>query len=142
MNSVLTEHLHQNKFAIIAVPCNQFGLQEPAANKSELMSGLAYVRPGNLFTPLMHMTGKMDVLGDKAHQMFKQISNCCIPTYKNTIGDPKQLFMEGLQRYTDIRWNFEKFLINPQGIPVRRYDPEVCPRQVYNDFLHFRGATR
>ena len=33
----------------------------------------------------------------------------------------------------DIRWNFEKFLLNEQGRPVRRYDESLDPMEIVPD---------
>ena len=33
----------------------------------------------------------------------------------------------------DVRWNFEKFLLNKQGRPVRRYDPSLDPMEIVPD---------
>ena len=33
----------------------------------------------------------------------------------------------------DIRWNFEKFLINERGQPVRRYDESLDPMKIAPD---------
>lgn len=38
-------------------------------------------------------------------------------------------------RNNDIRWNFEKFLINQQGIPVKRYDPGTRADVVEKDII-------
>ena len=32
-----------------------------------------------------------------------------------------------------IEWNFEKFLLNSDGVPVRRYRPGILPSQVEGD---------
>jgi len=33
----------------------------------------------------------------------------------------------------DFRWNFEKFLVNHQGQPVRRYDESLDPSELVPD---------
>ena len=33
----------------------------------------------------------------------------------------------------DIRWNFEKFLLNHKGEPVRRYDESLDPKEIIPD---------
>jgi glutathione peroxidase len=35
----------------------------------------------------------------------------------------------------DVQWNFEKFLINKSGIPVKRYRSDVAPLELENDIL-------
>ena len=61
---------------IMAVPCNQFGLQEPGKNE-ELLNGLRYVRPGNGYVPNFVLTAKTEVNGEGAHPMFNflKVSN-------------------------------------------------------------------
>jgi glutathione peroxidase len=36
------------------------------------------------------------------------------------MGDPKFIIWKPVKR-SDISWNFEKFLISPEGTPIRRY---------------------
>lgn len=35
-------------------------------------------------------------------------------------GNPKNLFWEPLRNH-DIKWNFEKFLVSPEGVPIMRW---------------------
>jgi glutathione peroxidase len=121
------------QFNVVAIPCNQFGLQEPAPNKTELLNGLQYVRPGGGYKPEFHISARIDVNGLNEHRLYKQIKQCCVPTYKKQIGDPKKLFYDFPIHYNDVQWNFEKFLIDPSGIPRKRYDPHVTPLDVAND---------
>lgn len=55
---------------IIGFPCNQFGFQEPAANKYELINGLKYVRPGHGFEPNFLLMEKRDVNGEKEDEIY------------------------------------------------------------------------
>ena len=55
---------------IVGFPCNQFGLQEPAANKYELLNGLKYVRPGHGFVPNFQLLEKRDVNGEKEDEIY------------------------------------------------------------------------
>ena len=55
---------------IIGFPCNQFGLQEPAANKYELLNGLKYVRPGHGFEPIFALYEKRDVNGENEDEIY------------------------------------------------------------------------
>lgn len=43
------------------------------------------------------------------------------------IGDIKKFYWS-LIKANDIRWNFEKFLITPDGLPYRRY--ETCSHKM------------
>ena len=64
---------------IIGFPCNQFGFQEPAANKNELLNGLKYVRPGHGFVPNFPLFEKREVNGakeDEIYAFFKVSLDC------------------------------------------------------------------
>ena len=34
-----------------------------------------------------------------------------------------------------MRWNFEKFLVSPEGKPVKRYDPSTHPDTIEADIV-------
>ena len=55
---------------IVGFPCNQFGFQEPAENKYELVNGLKYVRPGHGFEPNFQLFEKRDVNGEKEDEIY------------------------------------------------------------------------
>lgn len=55
---------------IVGFPCNQFGLQEPAKNKYELLNGLKYVRPGYGFEPKFPLFEKRDVNGKNESEIY------------------------------------------------------------------------
>ncbi|KAI6221958.1 Glutathione peroxidase [Aphelenchoides fujianensis] len=59
-------------FAIVAFPCNQFYLQEPAENH-EIMNGITHVRPGNGWKPHrnLHIYGKVEVNGANHHPLYE-----------------------------------------------------------------------
>ena len=60
------------KFDILAIPCNQFGLQEPGEN-SEILNGLKYARPGGGFQPLFELTEKTEVNGENEHPFYSHL---------------------------------------------------------------------
>lgn len=65
---------------IVGFPCNQFGYQEPAKNKYEILNGLKYVRPGHGFEPTFPLFEKIDVNGkneDEIYSFFKVSSVFC-----------------------------------------------------------------
>jgi glutathione peroxidase len=91
-------------FSVIGVPCNQFGGQEPgSAEEIETFCSTSY---GVTF-PLME---KVDVNGDNQHPLYAQLTQ---------VADA-----EG--KAGDVVWNFEKFLIAPDG-EVTRFRPLVAP---------------
>jgi len=84
---------------VIGVPCNQFGEQEPgtAADIEEFCQ----VNYGVTFP----ITEKVEVNGPGRH-----------PLYRELIGDGG-----------DIQWNFEKFVVTPNGAVAARFEPGVPP---------------
>ena len=116
----------------------------------EVLNGIRYVRPGDNFQPKMKLFKKIDVNGDKEHPLFSYlkvnnviilllyfITNRCSIHFLKLINDEnvqsccpstREYFEEATKLYyttiriNDIRWNFEKFLVNRQGVPVMRYD--------------------
>ncbi|MEU4243547.1 glutathione peroxidase [Actinoplanes sp. NPDC026619] len=103
------EELHERYadrgFTVLGVPCNQFGGQEPGS--AEEIAEFCSATYGVTFP----MTEKVEVNGDDRHPLYQQLT-----------GEPDA---EG---YTgDIRWNFEKFLIGPDGTVQARFGPRTAP---------------
>jgi glutathione peroxidase len=91
-------------FAVLGVPCNQFGGQEPGS--AEEIATFCSTSYGVTF-PLAE---KVDVNGDAQHPLYAEL---------NAVADA-----EG--KAGDITWNFEKFLVAPGGA-VTRFRPQVEP---------------
>jgi glutathione peroxidase len=110
------------KFSIVAFPCNQFYLQEPAENH-ELMDGITKVRPGNGWKPHrnLHIYGKVEVNGVDHHPLYEYLKESCPQTVLQ-IGKSNELMYNPI-RANDITWNFEKFLVDKKGRPRFRFHP-------------------
>ena len=54
------------------------------------------------------------------------------PSVKKEFSDPYKLYYKPYHA-DDIRWNFEKFLLNEAGVPVRRYDESLDPLDIVPD---------
>jgi glutathione peroxidase len=92
-------------FTVLGVPCNQFMGQEPGtADEIETFCSTTY---GVTFP----LTEKIDVNGDHRHALFAELSQAADA--------------EGVDG--DIRWNFEKFVIDRQGNVVARFHPKTAP---------------
>jgi glutathione peroxidase len=90
---------------VLAFPCNQFGSQEPGtADEIKTFCESSF---GVTF-PLFE---KIDVNGPNRHPLYAELTQ---------VSDAKG--HEG-----DIRWNFEKFLVSPEGEIVARFSPIVTP---------------
>ncbi|RWR99298.1 glutathione peroxidase-like protein, partial [Dinothrombium tinctorium] len=88
---------------ILAFPCNQFGGQEPGT-ESEIKQFMQ--DRGVRFDAF----AKIDVNGSKTHPLFVFL--------KHKLGGTLGSF---------IKWNFTKFLVNREGVPVKRFGPKDEP---------------
>jgi glutathione peroxidase len=92
-------------FSVIGFPSNQFMGQEPGT--PEEIAQFCSATYGVTF-PLME---KIDVNGEDRHPIYAELT--------------EKEDAEG--KAGDITWNFEKFLVSPQGKVVARYRPQVEP---------------
>uniref|UniRef100_A0A3B4A6F1 Glutathione peroxidase n=2 Tax=Periophthalmus magnuspinnatus TaxID=409849 RepID=A0A3B4A6F1_9GOBI len=113
---------------ILAFPSNQFGKQEPG-QKHEILPALKYVRPGNGFVPNFMLFEKGDVNGQNEQPVFAFLKSACPPVGDSFGSVPGRLFWDPL-KLNDIKWNFEKFLVGPDGKPVMRWHPTAQVSQV------------
>jgi glutathione peroxidase len=101
------ERLHETRddLVVIGVPCNQFGGQEPGtAQEIEQFCSATY---GVTFP----MLAKTDVNGDGRAPLFQALT--AVPDADGAAGD--------------VQWNFEKWLLSPDGEPVARFRPQTQP---------------
>ena len=108
------EALHQkykNKgLVILGFPCNQFQNQEPETNESmeqscELNFGVTF-----------QLMEKISVNGKDTHSIFVYLKDQL----------PGKLGKR-------IKWNFTKFLITPEGKPLKRFAPTIKPASMEED---------
>jgi glutathione peroxidase len=92
-------------FSVVGFPCNQFGEQEPGS--SEEIATFCSATYGVTFP----MFEKVEVNGDHRHPVYEELVT----------------FSDGEGEAGDIQWNFEKFLVSPEGEIVRRFRPMVDP---------------
>jgi glutathione peroxidase len=90
-------------FEILAFPCNQFGEQEPGTNE-EIKNFCS-----SKFNVTFRLFDKIDVNGDNKSPLY------------NILTDNK------VTGKSDIKWNFEKFLIDKNGNVVARFPSKVEP---------------
>jgi glutathione peroxidase len=101
----LQKRFGDETFTVLGVPCNQFGEQEPGtAEEIETFCSTTY---GVSFP----MTAKVDVNGQQRHPLYQLLTE--VPDADGQAGD--------------IQWNFEKFLIAPDGEIAARFRPTVDP---------------
>ena len=84
---------------------------------------MKHVRPGNGFEPKFQLLQKSDVNGKDAHPLFVYLKEKLpFPSDdpNSLMTDPKCIIWSPVCR-NDISWNFEKFLVGPDGVPLKRY---------------------
>lgn len=91
-------------FEILGVPCNQFAGQEPGSDNE-----IAEFCERN-FGVTFPLAAKADVRGKDQHPLYAELTR-----FKNGL-------LPGL-----VKWNFEKFLVNRDGVVVARFAPTVEP---------------
>lgn len=84
---------YKNKLVVIGVPCNQFGSQEPGSAFD--IKEFCEVNYGVDFL----ITEKINVKGNNQHRLYKWLTTKELNGFKNST----------------VKWNFQKYLVNPQG---------------------------
>ncbi|GAA1672764.1 glutathione peroxidase [Streptomyces yatensis] len=101
----LQQRYAERGFTVLGVPCNQFAGQEPGT--SEEIQTFCSTTYGVSF-PLLE---KIDVNGEQRHPLYTELTRT--PDAQGEAGD--------------VQWNFEKFLISPDGEVVGRFRPRTEP---------------
>ena len=71
-------------------------------------------------------------------QITLRFQHTCPPAHE-TIGNRGTLFWDPI-KVTDVRWNFEKFLIDGNGKPRFRFPPKTEPNQL-EPFIKYISPT-
>jgi len=124
-----------DQLAVLAFACNQFGHQNNANNEEEMVNSLAHVRPGGGFQFLGEMFDRVEVNGEKEDPIFTLLKTCLPVPHDlkdRLMGSPHYVIWGPVKR-SDISWNFEKFLIGPDGTPLRRYSNRFITEDLEED---------
>ncbi|WP_431976840.1 glutathione peroxidase [Micromonospora haikouensis] len=90
---------------VLGVPCNQFAGQEPGTPAE--IGEFCQVNYGVTFP----LTAKVDVNGPDRHPLYAALVSTA----------------DSDGHTGDVRWNFEKFLVAPDGTVAARFAPTVAP---------------
>lgn len=101
----LHEELSDQGFAVLGFPCNQFAGQEPGTEQE--IAEFCSATYGVTFP----MFGKVEVNGPDRHPLYAELTQTA----------------DASGEAGDVAWNFEKFLISPQGEVVGRFRPRTTP---------------
>ena len=101
----LHEQFASRGFAVVGFPCNQFGGQEPGT--AEEIAEFCSTSYGVTFP----MFEKIDVNGPGQHPIYAELT--AAPDANGEAGD--------------VQWNFEKFLVRPDGTVAARFRPRTTP---------------
>lgn len=101
----LADRYADRGLVVLGVPCNQFGGQEPGT--ADDIVEFCQANYGVTFP----LTEKVDVNGPVRHPLYQQLTATADAT-----GEAG-----------DIQWNFEKFVVAPDGSVAARLRPRVTP---------------
>lgn len=101
----LFEKYGGDKFTIIGFPANNFMKQEPGTNQE--IAAFCEKNYGVTF----RMMSKISVKGDDMHPLYKWLTN----KSQNGVMD------------SDVKWNFQKYLIDENGKLVDVVEPKIKP---------------
>jgi len=90
-------------FEILAFPCNDFGGQEPGTNE-EIIEFCS-----SNYGVTFKLFDKIKILGDDKSELYERLTN------------------NSVTGKSDIKWNFEKFIISKNGYIVARFSPKTQP---------------
>jgi len=101
----LAETYADRGLTVLGAPCNQFARQEPGTNED--IAEFCSMTYGVTFP----LTDKLEVNGEGRHPLFDALTATA-----------------DAEGYTgDVRWNFEKWLVSPEGEVVGRFSPKTLP---------------
>jgi len=101
----LHERFADRGFSVVGFPCNQFGGQEPGS--PDEIAEFCSTSYGVSF-PLFE---KIEVNGDGRHPIYRALTSVADANGESG----------------DVQWNFEKFLLGPDGTVLGRFRPRTAP---------------
>ncbi len=101
----LQDRYGSDRFTVVGFPCNQFLGQEPGS--AEEIAEFCSTTYGVTFP----LSEKIDVNGDDQHPLYAELTQVA----------------DAGGHTGDIRWNFEKFLVDGDGTVLARFEPTTSP---------------
>lgn len=101
----LADDYRERGLFVLGFPCNQFSGQEPGDERA--IKEFTTAKYGITFP----LAAKVDVNGPDRHPLYAELTGVA----------------DAAGEAGDVQWNFEKFLISPEGEVVGRFRPKVEP---------------
>lgn len=102
------EELHKqfsNRLAVVGIPCNDFGGQEPR-NEKELKE-FCTLNYGVTFP----LTSKISILGNESHPLYKFLTTKSLNGFSDS----------------EVKWNFQKYLCDDEGKLIAVFPHNMDP---------------
>ncbi len=107
----LYKKYHPRGLEVLGFPCDQFGHQEPG-DEAEIKKFCSLN-----YSVSFPMFAKINVNGKDAHPLYKYL----------------KATRSGILGLEAVKWNFTKFLVDKEGLPVKRYAPADKPDGLGSD---------
>ena len=127
----LYEKYSEQGLSILAFPCNDFGAQEP--NNDEKIKGFCQTN----FNVTFNLFSKVTLLGPQKLDLYQYLYDCGLKHQggggwrSRIFGLVKSILYRIKGKYppskNEAQWNFHKFLVGKNGIPVASFLSEVAP---------------
>ena len=127
----LYEKYSEQGLSILAFPCNDFGAQEP--NNDEKIKGFCQTN----YNVTFDLFSKVSVLGPQKLDLYQYLYDCGLKHQggggwrSRIFGLVKSMLYRIKGKYApsknEAQWNFHKFLVGKNGIPVASFLSEVAP---------------
>ncbi|MEO6132752.1 MAG: glutathione peroxidase [Saprospiraceae bacterium] len=96
---------YSNTFSILGCPCNDFGDQEPSQEKDIL----SFCQ--TMFQVSFPLSKKINIRSSPVHPLYKWLTEKDLNEVLNS----------------DVTWNFQKYVISPEGELEHVFSPETSP---------------
>jgi len=134
----MNEKYRDKGLVIVGFPCNQFKEQDPGSD-SEIQE-FCRVNYGVTF----QIMKKIDVNGSEANPIFEYLKSQA-PTEEyhglkaKAAATLFKSISKSVEKDSDIKWNFTKFLVSKDGKSIKRFAPTTEPKEFEKDVEEFLG---
>jgi glutathione peroxidase len=110
------QELHKNlgdRLVVVGFPCNDFGAQEPGS-ESEIRAFCT-----GRFGVTFPLAVKIQILGDNPHPLYRWLTQKSLNGVLDSV----------------VSWNFQKYLLDPQGHLLAVFPPSADPIQIVMSYV-------